>query len=213
MKKKIVIVAYVGLALMAFIGLAFAGSGIDNSVVLKNIAVRTDVQMASMLIDAANNQAGNFYVSEPSVVSSETQFRQKQLIDITKERTQDYEVVPVYPKLYTLPLFEKAENRRIIRVYGLSYSKSEDMKIEVYYTGGDWMRFGFVYLVTAGDNWASAYFISTLSTPDREEGSIPPAISPFDAEKLHDFIVNGFLDENGNVKEKFQKVASLSSDP
>jgi len=204
------IAMYVCLALVVFLGLAFAGSSNDSSSILQDVIMKTDKQLVSNI--AALNAQDEIKI-EPVPLPANTDLRQLKLADITKERTQGDEVVPVYPKLYTLPFFERAENRRVIRVYDLSYFKSEGMKIEVYYTGGDWMQYGFAYLVTAGENWASAYFISTLSTPDREEGSIPPAISPFDAVKLEQFIVNEFLDSNGNVKEKFNKVASLSSDP
>ena len=55
-----------------------------------------------------------------------------------------------------------------------------------------------------------AYFIKELSTPDREEGAVAPMIDPFDDAKLKEFIINNFLDKNGNVKGGFLEVASLS---
>ena len=134
------------------------------------------------------------------------------LLDITEKCTEQGEVVSAYPGIYKLVPSE--ENSRIIRVFSFKDPKGGERRIEVYYTGGDWMQYGLVYLVTnAGrsKDRVRAYFASDLSTPDREVGGIAPKINPFNTKQLTDFIAADFLDAGGNVKSAFSSVAEASA--
>jgi len=103
----------------------------------------------------------------------------------------------------------KEENSLIKRVFGFTAGDGSERKIEVMLTGGDWMQYALIYFITnAGPDKdkVSAYFIPQLSTPDRENGEVPPAIDPNDLQKLADFIVNGFLNADGSVKADYTSV-------
>ena len=76
------------------------------------------------------------------------------------------------------------------------------------------MQYGLVYFATnAGPNKdrVNIYFMSDLSTPDREGGSIAPRIDPFNLQKLSNFIASDFLDAVGNVKAVFNSLAAVSA--
>ena len=131
------------------------------------------------------------------------------LADITEQCVRDYEVVSAFPKVYQM--FPSEENARIIKVYIFSTPDGGTRRLEVYFTGSDWMRYGLVYFITnAGPDKdrASAYFIGELSTPDLENGNIAPAINPFDTQALVNFIVNDFLDRDGAIRGTFSTIAS-----
>lgn len=134
------------------------------------------------------------------------------LIDITWKCIQNGEVVSAFPSIYrSIP---SHENSRIIKVFRVLNSKGEETRLEVYYTGGDWMQYGLVYFVTnAGQRrgLVRAYFMSDLSTPDREDGAVAPRVDPFNLEKLVDYISSGFMDAEGNVKAVFGGAAVASA--
>jgi hypothetical protein len=133
--------------------------------------------------------------------------------DITLNWTYRGKVISAFPEVY--PLIEKEENADIIRVFSLNRSPlcppGYQRRVEVFYTGGDWMAYGLTYFVTDApnkgegvpDEKAAAYFIEALSTPDKENGDLAPEINPLDPKELEEFIVTHFLDEIGNVRPEF----------
>ncbi|MDP2864843.1 MAG: hypothetical protein Q8O90_01205, partial [Elusimicrobiota bacterium] len=68
------------------------------------------------------------------------------LHDITWKCIQNGEVVSAFPSIYNK--IHSEENSRIIKVFRVLDTKGEETRLEVYYTGGDWMRYGLVYFVT-----------------------------------------------------------------
>lgn len=134
------------------------------------------------------------------------------LIDITWKCTQNGEVVSAFPAIYrNIP---SEENSRIIRVFRVMDSRGAESRLEVYYTGGDWMQYGLVYFVTSAGQRAGlvrAYFMKDLSTPDREDGAVAPRVDPFDLNKLVGFISADFMDAEGNVKSVFGGAAVASA--
>jgi len=198
----------VGVIFFLVITLSFAFAKPNNGDgVLKNVFAHTDVQFASVL---QNQDEQTFEAPTPSAVRE--QLRSIRLEDITKECSSGDEVISAYPKVYTL--FNSEENRRIIKVFSFTDPKGGKRRIEVYYTGGDWMQYGLTYIVTNAvqdKNQVNAYFVKELSTPNHEDGDVAPLVNPFDSQKLVDFIASDFLGANGNVKEElFNKVASTS---
>ena len=131
-----------------------------------------------------------------------------QLTDITDNCIRNGEVVSAFPAVYKM--FQSEENSRIIKVFQFTDAKGIQHRMEVYYTGGDWMQYGLAYIITdaGAKDQASAYFVNELSTSDRENGAAAPAVNPFEDAKLADFIVNSFLDANGNVKTGLCSVAT-----
>ena len=76
------------------------------------------------------------------------------------------------------------------------------------------MQYGLTYIMTnAGPDkdQDNAYFIGELSTSDREEGAVAPAVNPFDSQKLADFIAADFLDASGKVKAAYTSAAAASA--
>ncbi|HOW89916.1 MAG TPA: hypothetical protein PL037_06510 [Elusimicrobiales bacterium] len=131
------------------------------------------------------------------------------LQDITSQSTSGYEVFSAYPGLYRA--IPSMENLRILKVFRYTDARGEERRLEVYYTGGDWMRYGLVYFGInsgGGSDKADAYFIADLSTADREGGAVPPAVNPFKDRELADFITARFLDREGGVVPGFASVAS-----
>ena len=193
------------ITLITLSGSAFAQSGIGNSA-LETVIANTDAQLAPAMSGAMENyQAGAF--PAPSV--SQAVVRSIQLTDITDKCTYEGEVISAYPGIYKM--VHNEENSRIIKVFRFMDPKGLERRIEVYFTGGDWMQYGLVYFATtAGQNkdQANAYFINDLSTPDHEEGSIAPRINPFDSQKLANFVAADFLDTTGNVKPSFKSIAA-----
>ena len=135
------------------------------------------------------------------------------LNDVTTRWTFRYDVVTAFPK--TVEKIPQEENFRAIKVFqyyqGTEITPNHECRIEVFYTGGDWMEFGYVYFVANSPNRrhsitpdsSAAYFIKELSTTDREEGAVQPAVNPFDDEALRDFIQTNFLDSDGSVASGF----------
>lgn len=139
-----------------------------------------------------------------------------ELTDVTKAWTFRYNVVSAFPNMYKQ--IPQEENADIIRV--LHYSvpavspEAGERRIEVFYTGGDWMQYGLTYLVSNAENplhkiyadKAAAYFIPKLSTTDRENGSVPPEVNPMDLNALLSYVVKEFLDSSGKVRDEFAPV-------
>ena len=206
MKKLTRIVSCI--TLIPLSGSAFAQPNISNSA-LETIITNTDAQFAPAMNRAMEPQQA---VTLPPPSVSQAEPRYTRLIDITEKCTYLGEVVSEYPGIYKM--IQSEENSRIIRVFNFTDPRGIERRIEVYFTGGDWMRYGLIYIVTnAGQskNQANAYFISDLSTSDREEGSVAPRIDPFDSKKLANFISADFLDAQGNVKAVFKSIATVSA--
>lgn len=191
-----------GISLISLSGSAFAKTGPVNYA-LENVISHTDAQFA-----AAIPQAQDLDIPVPVVIR--TSASRIQLADITEKCTHNDEVVSAFPSVYKM--FPSEENSRIIKVFTYADTKGTPHRIEVYYTGGDWMQYGLAYIITdAGENrsLARAFFVSQLSTSDRENGETAPAVNPFDNAQLSDFIVNSFLDARGNIKAGLSSVASV----
>ncbi len=189
-------------SLVGLSGPAFAKTGPVNYA-LENAISHTDAQFAAV-IPAARD------LDVPEPVIARATASKIQLTDITDKCTHGDEVVSAFPSVYKM--FPSEENSRIIKVFTYADAKNTQHRIEVYYTGGDWMQYGMTYLITdAGENrsQARAFFVSQLSTSDRENGEAAPAVNPFDNAQLSDFIVNGFLDAGGKVKPGLNSVASV----
>ena len=143
MKKKIGIGVYVFVMLITVFSFAFAQPNIGDNSILRNIVAHTDAQFASVLVRTID-QLPSFEIPSPPVAKEELQ--RAPLVDVTRSCTSDGEVVSAFPGIYKL--FPSEENARIIKVYSLAYFKGGDQRVEVYYTGGDWMPYGLVYLIT-----------------------------------------------------------------
>jgi len=190
------------LSLVTLSGSAFAKTGpVDYA--LENAISHTDAQLAAVI-----PAAQDLDVPEPVIARATASLIQ--LADITDKCTHNGEVVSAFPSVYKM--FPSEENSRIIKVFTYADAKGTQHRIEVYYTGGDWMQYGLAYLITdAGENrsLARAFFASQLSTSDRENGEVAPAVNPFDNAQLSDFLVNSFLDASGKVKPGLSSVASV----
>lgn len=140
--------------------------------------------------------------------------RAPELLDVTEKWTRDGEVVSAFPQVYKL--FQSYENARIIKVFSLVDALGGERRLEVYYSGGDWMQYGVTYIITNAGRYkdrVSVYPVSDLSTPDTEDGEVAPKIDPFDDIALTAFITGAFLDENCGVKPSFKSIASASVIP
>ena len=205
MKKCVKFASVISLVLVS--GSAFAQSNSVNSSLAAVIA-HTDAQLAPVLAGALEQLQP---VTFPESAVSRAVPHSVQLQDITEKCTQAGEVVSAYPAVYKM--IHSEENSRIIKVFRFLNKKGAERRVEVYFTGGDWMQYGLTYLViNSGQNkdQVNAYFITDLSTPDREGGAVAPRVDPFDAHRLSDFIAADFLDANGSVKAAFDSVASVS---
>lgn len=134
------------------------------------------------------------------------------LNDITWKCIQNGEVVSAFPAIYRQ--IPREENSRIIRVFRVLDSKGEETRLEVFYTGGDWMQYGLVYFVTnAGQRrgLVRAFFMADLSTPDREDGAVAPKVDPFDLNQLVGYISSAFMDAEGKVQPVFGGAAVASA--
>ncbi|MCX5784133.1 MAG: hypothetical protein NTX59_00435 [Elusimicrobia bacterium] len=193
------------ITLITLSGSAFAQSGVGNSA-LETVIANTDAQLAPAINGALKKYQA---VTLPAPSAARAAAGNIQLTDITEKCTYQGEVVSSYPGIYKM--IHTEENSRIIKVFRFMDPKGIERRIEVYFTGGDWMQFGLTYFVTnAGQNkdQANAYFMTDLSTPDREEGAIAPRINPFDSQKLAEFIAADFLDTYGNVRPVFNSIAA-----
>ena len=204
MKKFAKFASYITLITLS--GSVFAQPNPGNSA-LETVISNTDAQLAPAMNSAMEQYRA---VTLPAPSLSRAGSRSVQLIDITEKCMYQDEVVSSYPGIYKL--INSEENSRIIKVFSFIDPKGIERRIEVYFTGGDWMQYGLTYFVTdAGLNkgQASAYFMSDLSTSDRENGAVAPKVNPFDSQKLADFIAADFLDAAGNVKAVFGSVAAI----
>lgn len=133
------------------------------------------------------------------------------LQDITASCTRNGDVVSAYPGVYKL--VHNEENYRVIKVFRFTDASGAERRVEVYYTGGDWMQYGFTYVATnagAPVGQVKIYPVAALSTPDREEGAVPPQVDPFDNAALESFLSSSFLDAGGAVRGSFPAAASLT---
>ena len=199
MKKSVNLFSLI--VLFSLSGSAFAQSNFDHSA-LKSALSLSGAAMADFRAPAV--PLPDRPIMSPGGVG---------LHNITWKCIQNGEVVSAFPAIYKKIYSE--ENSRIIRVFRVLDNKGEETRLEVYYTGGDWMQYGFVYFVTnAGQRRGvvSAYFMHDLSTPDREDGAVAPRVDPFDLNKLVGYISNAFMDAEGKVQPVFgsASVASVS---
>lgn len=197
--------------LTAVSGYAFAQSDAVSSSALEKVLAGTDAQFAPALAGALE-QIPVFTLPAPSPARDGA--RNRELTDVTEKWTCQGEVISAYPKIYKL--FNSEENSRILKVFHFTDPKGSERRVEVYFTGGDWMQYGLTYFATTAGpskDQANVYPISDLSTPDPEDGTIAPKIDPFDSKKLAEFIVNDFLDADGNVKPGFKSIAAAAVNP
>jgi hypothetical protein len=135
------------------------------------------------------------------------------LRDVTEAWKFYGSVVTAFPQAHAR--IKKEENADIIRVFhyfqGDATQPWNERRIEVLYTGGDWMPFGLTYFVSNAPNptrrvfsdQSAAYFIPDLSTTDLEGGETQPIFDPLDATVLRDFILQHFLEPTGDVRPEF----------
>lgn len=190
------------ISFIAMAGSAFAKTGPVNYA-LENAIAHTDAQFAAVIPPSQD-------LDVPEPVIARASSSRIQLTDITDKCTHNDEVVSAFPSVYKM--FPSEENSRIIKVFTYADARGTQHRIEVYYTGGDWMQYGLTYIITdAGENrsQARAFFAGQLSTTDRENGEVAPAVNPFDNAQLSDFLVNSFLDASGKVKPGLSSVASV----
>ena len=196
------------IAVVTLSGSAFARPNAGGA--LDAVIANTDAQLASAMsgaIELSRDIAGPEPVAERAEAPHNVRLQ-----DITDKNTVQGEVVTAFPAVYKM--IHSEENSRIIKVFRFTDPKGAERKVEVYYTGGDWMQYGLTYIVTnAGPDKdrVNAYFVSELSTSDREEGAVAPAVNPFDSQKLADFLAADFLDAAGNVKAAFSSIAAASA--
>jgi hypothetical protein len=193
-------VSIVSVSLMVLSGRVFAMPG---SEAISSVVARTDAQMAALVSSAAELPQ----IEAPAPVRSDA--RAVQLTDITDKCTDNGEVKTSYPLFYAQ--VPKEENALILKVYSFTGRDGAERRIEVLFTGGDWMQYGLVYFITnagADRNKVSAYFMTQLSTPDKQDGDVAPAVDPHDTQKLVSFITSEFLTQDGNLKTGYTSVVS-----
>lgn len=159
-------------------------------------------------LPGANGSAATHAPSVPAPAIVSYDYRTLHLQDITAQCTQSYEVVSAYPGIYKMVHTE--ENSRILKVFSFTDSKGLARRVEVYFTGGDWMQYGLTYIATTAgqkNGQVSVYLIEDLSTPDREDGAVAPRVNPLDPQQLINYVAAEFLDANGNVKASFTSAA------
>ncbi len=187
MKKFVKIVSFISLVTLS--GYAFAQTGPVN-------------YAFNQLAPASAGSPQVPSVPAPALVPGYS--RGVALQDITESCKQGYDVVSAYPAIYGQ--IHSEENSRILKVFRFTDAKGLDRRIEVYFTGGDWMQYGLTYIITTAgqkNGQVSAYFIADLSTPDREDGAVAPKVNPLDPQQLAAFISSSLLDTNGNMNGAF----------
>ena len=139
------------------------------------------------------------------------------LEDVTARWTFRDEVISAFPA--TVARVPREENWRIIKVFsyfqGDAANPQNERRVEVMYTGGDWMEYGIVYFIANSPNAAAevsfyesaAYKMSDLSTTDLEDGAVAPAVDPLNDEALRTYISTKFLDANGAVAAGFAPIS------
>lgn len=142
------------------------------------------------------------------------------LTDVTAQWTYHWEVISAFPRFYDL--IPKEENANVIRVFKVTKTPEAtppfERRLEVFYTGGDWMEYGYTYFVTDARNrqrgipgeYGGAYFIADMSTTDREEGAEPPKVDPLNQATLECFIRTRFFDDTGEVRADFTPIPPRS---
>ncbi len=205
MKKTVKLASCV--SLFVLFGAAFARAE-RSEPILNTIIANTDPQFASEL-----NRAGGQYqdIAVPAPAAPISGSGAIRIEDITEQCVSNFEVVSAYPGLYRI--IPNEENMRIIKVFRLKDARGDERRLEVYYTGGDWMQYGYAYFginAERKEDRADAYLIGELSTTDTERGAVPPAVNPFDYQRLTAFISANFLGADGNVKAAFRSVVSAS---
>jgi len=194
-------------AVICFISMISSAAFAADGAVLDRVLARTDAGLASM----ASRAAADIQVPEPSRASFAAAPAGVRLTDITDKCSKDGEVLSSYPEVYAK--VPKDENMLVLKVFRFTARDGAERRIEVLLTGGDWMQYALIYVITnAGPdkNTANAYFMPRLSTPDKEEGAVAPEVDPHDAQKLVSFLTGEFLDLRGNVKPGFTSVAAAT---
>ena len=208
MKKSAELILCVILATVS--GSALAQSGISDNSALEKIISGTDAQIAPALNKAPElPQPYAVPAMTPAPSMAQAGSQNIELMDVTEKWIFQGTIISVYPTIYKM--IHREENSEIIRVFHFADPQGTERRIEVFYTGGDWMRYGLTYFVTNAGPYkdqADAYFISDLSTADPKNGSIAPKVNPRSAQKVADFIINDFLDAYGNVKAGFNSIAT-----
>jgi len=169
------------------------------------------------------------------------------LEDVTKRFTyRYYNVLSAFPKIYKhIPKEENTERVHIAQFQGKDRKQKTDSsdyykrRIELFFSGGDWMNHVRVFLVTdaaqvmekdgkpllysdgrmrtrsAGS--ARAYYVLDLSTSDYENGKTPPKVDlwkgdeGFSAKRTMEYYRTTFLDKNGWVKPQFVPLCNPDS--
>ena len=142
------------------------------------------------------------------------------LTDVTRSWIYRYAILSAFPEVYEyIPVEENADIECVYHFKEANLPQTYyQRRIELFYTGGDWMEYGLVYFVTDAEQeipapgkpihyWSDtprAYFIPELSTTDFEGGEIPPQIDPFDSEQLRKFMRTKFLTGKGWVQPKYR---------
>ena len=179
----------------------------DKTAALEAVLAGTDPALSRAMSAAGEASPA---AAEPKVLVTAMDPDRVYVQDITKDCTVKDEVVSAYPELYEL--IPREENYLVLKVFRFTDPKGMERRVEVFYTGGDWMRHGMTYFATTAGPDASqarAYYISELSTPDREEGSVPPVISPKDTQRVAGYIAADFLEEDGLVRSSFSSIAAV----
>ncbi len=142
------------------------------------------------------------------------------LTDVTRSWVYRYGIVSAFPEVYAgIPVEENADIECVYHFMEANLPhRFYQRRIEMLYTGGDWMEYGLVYFVTDAEQelpargksihyWSDdprAYFIPELSTPDFENGAVPPQVDPLDPEQLKKFMRAKFLTPKGWVQPKYR---------
>lgn len=158
------------------------------------------------------------------------------LSDVTAQWNYGYEnIISAFPGAYApISVEENYDIEKIFHFYTAEFRRdSVEFKrdinlrrIEVFYTGGDWMEYGFVYFITdAGqvivkdgkteeyyNDEPRAYFIAKLSTPDAENGEVKPEVDFRDANQIRQFILNDFLTPIGTVNPAYLPLEPVQTD-
>ena len=140
-----------------------------------------------------------------------------QVEDVTTRWTFRGEVISAFPG--TIAKIPREENWRVMKVYsyiqGDSTNTLSERRVEVFYTGGDWMEYGIVYFIANSPNSqvgvtpdeSAAYRMADLSTPDLEDGAVAPTVNPLNDEALALYISTKFLDSAGGVTPRFKPIS------
>jgi hypothetical protein len=142
------------------------------------------------------------------------------LADVSESWIYGYDIVSAFPWVYnTIPTEENADIDFIYHFQEGGYVHPfYQRRVEIFYTGGDWMQYGLVYFITDAQQeitvkgkvihyWPDgprAYFIPEMSTTDFEGGEIPPRIDPFNAAQRITYLRYTFLNNKGWVHPRYK---------